>query len=147
MEIICKKCGSDHYVKSGKVRDKQRYQCKSCGTNFVLGDEREKVSAQGKALAVLLYGSGKASYGFIANLFQVSRTAVLKWIRSAAANLPEPTIDSDIEEVQLDEMWHFINKKNKKYGSGEPWIALQTKPLHGVLAIVLLKPLNDSTKK
>jgi len=147
MEITCKKCGSDHYVKSGKARGKQRYQCKTCGTNFVLGDEREKISAQGKALAVLLYGSGKASYGFIAKLFQVSRTAVLKWIRSAAASLPEPTIDSDIKEVQVDEMWHFINKKNKKYGSGGPWIALQTKPLDGVLAIVLLKPLNDSIKK
>jgi hypothetical protein len=56
-------------------------------------------------------------------------------------------MDGDIEDVQLDEMWHFINKKNKKYGSGEPWIALQTGQSDGILGIVLLKPLKNSISK
>jgi hypothetical protein len=73
--------------------------------------------AAGKALAMLLDGSGKASYGFIARLFGVSRPAVLKWVRTFASTLPEPEINADIKKVQVDEMWHFINKKNKKYKS------------------------------
>ena len=147
MEILCKECESSFVTKNGKVRDKQRYKCKSCGHNFVIGDQREKVRPEGKALAVLLYSTGKSSYGFISKLFNVSRTAVLKWIRNVAQRLPEPTIDSSIKEVQIDEMWHFINQKNKSCGYGEPWIVFETKPLDGLLAIVLLKPLKGSMKK
>ena len=112
-----------------------------------MGDKREKVTPEGKALAVLLYGRGKSSYGFIAKLFKVSRVAVLKWIRNVASRLPEPVIGEGIKEIQVDEMWHFINKKNKKYGSGERWIVLPIKPSGGLLAIVLLKPLKSSIKK
>ena len=147
MSIVCKKCGSSHYVKNGKVRGKQRYRCKECGYNFVEGDERVKVSPLGRALALLLYGTGRASYGFIAKLFNVSRTTVLYWIRSEVKKLPEPQVDVEIKEVQLDEICHFINKKNKKYGYGEPWIVLQTELSDGLLVIVLLKHLKDSTRK
>jgi len=72
MALTCKDCGSQRHVKNGKVRGKQRYKCKECGHNFIIGDEREKVTPEGKALAALLYGSGKGSYGFIANLFDVT---------------------------------------------------------------------------
>ncbi|ODS42843.1 MAG: hypothetical protein MSIBF_06120 [Candidatus Altiarchaeales archaeon IMC4] len=146
MEAVCKKCGGTKCVKSGKVRNKQRYNCKLCGYNFVLVDKREKVGPEGKALAVLLYSTGKASYGFIAKLFNVSRPAVLKWIRTIGKGLTEPSVDGEIKEVEIDEMWHFLNKKNEKYGSGEPWIAVQIKPSDGLLAIVLLKQLKNSTK-
>ena len=144
MEISCKNCSSTDCTKNGKVRSMQRYKCKSCGHNFVLGDKREKVSPEGKALAVLLYSTGKSSYGFISKLFKVSRTAVLKWIRNVAHRMPEPNINADIREVQIDEMWHFIKEKNKKYGYGEPWIVLQTKLSDGLLAIVLLEHLRNS---
>lgn len=147
MEIKCKKCGSQNYTKSGKVRQKQRYKCKNCGCNFVEGDKREKITPEGKALCVLLYSTGKSSYGYIAKLFNVTRAAVLKIIRNVASRIPEPTIDTDIKEIQIDEMWHFINEKNEKYGYGEPWIVLQIKPLDGLLAIVMLKHLKNYTKK
>jgi len=58
-----------------------------------------------------LYSIGKASYGFIAKLFNVNMTAVLKWIRNIG--IPEPKIDGEIKEIQIDEMWHFIVKKTK----------------------------------
>jgi transposase-like protein len=109
----CKKCGSQSIVKNGIVRQKQRYKCKDCSYNFTIGDAREKVSLEAKALAMLLYGSGKASYGMIARLFNVSRTAVLHWIRKMGKALPIPEIDTEVKEVQIDEMWHFIEKKTK----------------------------------
>ena len=104
MDLHCNSCGSSHYVKSGKVRSTQRYKCTSCGCNFIEGDKREKVSVEGKVLAVLLYGRGKASYGFIAKLFSVSRTVVMKWIKGVAGRMPEPIIDESVTAVQFDEM-------------------------------------------
>ncbi len=143
----CKKCDSVQYVKNGVVRSKQRYKCLSCGCSYTEGDRRGKIRPEAKSLAVLLYGSGKASYGMIARLFNVSRPTVLYWIKSIGSQLPEPDIDNSVDEVIVDEMWHFIKKKLKKYGSGEPWIAVQTKPLDGLLAIVMLKRLKSYTKK
>ena len=60
-DIRCKKCGSSSCVKSGYIRNSQRYKCKECRCNFKLGDNRGKISPQAKALAMLMYGSGKAS--------------------------------------------------------------------------------------
>ena len=37
---FCKKCQSQQIINSGFVRSKQRYRCKVCGYNFVLGDQR-----------------------------------------------------------------------------------------------------------
>ena len=70
-EIICKRCGSKQYVKNGKIRGSQRYKCLECGCNFKMGDNRGHVHPSLKALAVIMYGSGKASYGMIARLLKV----------------------------------------------------------------------------
>jgi transposase-like protein len=144
-DIRCKRCASNSYVKSGYIRHSQRYKCKDCGCNFKVGDNRGKISPQAKALGILLYGSGKASYGMIARLFKVTRSAVLYWIRTMCSKLPEPKIGTEIESVSIDEMWHFINKKNEKFGSGGQWTVVTTEPSDGLLAIVMLKHLDDYT--
>ncbi|PKP59846.1 MAG: hypothetical protein CVT88_04495 [Candidatus Altiarchaeales archaeon HGW-Altiarchaeales-1] len=79
MEILCKKCGSSECIKHGKSDNKQRYLCKSCGCNFVLGDARKKVSEEDKALAVSLYLSGKASCRSITKLFNTDFRKVFKY--------------------------------------------------------------------
>jgi transposase-like protein len=144
--MICKRCGCEQSIKNGKIRNKQRYKCKFCGLNFVEGDLREKVSASGKALAILLYCRGKASYGFIAKLFNVSSVAVMKWIKREASQLPEPEISESIVSVSFDEMWHFVNKKKRSYGSGGRWSAFSIEPSAGVSGIVLLKHSGSSSK-
>ena len=146
MSLTCKNCTNTNVVKNGHVRGQQRFHCKDCGYNFIEGDKREKHGPAAKALATLMYGSCKASYGMIARLFNVSRPAVLSWIRDTAKSLPEPELESDVEAIQIDEMWHFINKKNKNYGSGEPWIVFDFEPSDGLLAIVMLKRFENSMK-
>jgi transposase-like protein len=48
----CKNCRPEKIVKSGK----QRYKCKECGYNFVIGDKRtnEKIIAL-KALCLIIF--------------------------------------------------------------------------------------------
>ena len=63
--ITYKICQHPHTVKNGFVRGKQRYQCRACGYNFVLGDERHSHATEvKKALCMILYSLGKASFGF-----------------------------------------------------------------------------------
>ena len=125
----CKKCGSLTVVKSGLVRGYQRYQCKACGCNFTATPPRGKPAAM-KAMAVLLYAMGHASYGMLARLFGVSEVAVYKWIRTEADKTLEPLAKALAGIVQSDEMWHFVNGKKTRFGfgrplslwNGEPWL-------------------------
>ena len=135
----CKKCGSAHCIKNGYVRNNQRYRCKECGCNFIIGDKREKFSPATRALAILLYGRGKGSYGFISKLLKVSPVAVMKLIKREADKMPEPQIDSSIKEVSFDDMWHFVEQKKTNYGSGGRWSAVEIGQSAGVSGIVLVK--------
>ncbi len=117
MMPICKKCGSDKNIKSGKVNHKQRYEWKECGCHFVEGDDRtnDKIKAK-KALCVLFYSLGKCSFRMLAKIFDTHPSLVYKWVTEAADRLPQPEISDDITEIEFDEMWHFIKSKKTNYG-------------------------------
>ena len=144
----CKHCEGKKFVKNGRVRGQQRYRCKNCGLNFVAGDKRVKEdTAVKRAFAVILYSLGKSSYGFIAKLFGVTRPAVQKWLRREAGLLSEPAIPATIEEMEFDEMWHFIGSKKTSSGSSRPWIVLHGELSAGFSAVVMLQPSSGSTTK
>lgn len=144
----CKRCGSENAVKHGVVRNKQRYCCKKCGYHFVSGDQRVKESAAvKKALAVILYSLGKASFGMLGKLFGHSRSLTYRWIVEEAAKLPDPVIAHDIKEMEFDEMWRFIGSKKTSYGSSMPWIVADGELLPGLQAVVMLQPSGVSTAK
>ena len=144
----CKNCKSRSVVKNGIVREKQRYKCKECGYNFVLGDGRtnEKIAAK-KAMCVLLYTLSKASYNGLARIFDTWPSLVYRWIVEAGAKLPDEPVPGDIKHMEFDEMWHFVGSKKRSYGSLKHLIVADGEPWPGCSAVVILKPSNDSTIK
>jgi transposase len=76
--------------------------------------------------------------GKIARLCKVSTVAVLKWVRAAAIEVKpvNPIPESDI--VMIDEVWHFVNGKKTKYGSGEPLTGYRVDLLDGSWTIVAM---------
>ena len=146
--VICKRCGSTDHVKNGIVRGKRRYKCQRCAYNFIEGDNRiDKTLVLKKALAVLLYALGKASFGFLGKLFGVSRSLTYRWIRDAASELPDPTVSGTITEMEFDEMWHFIGSKKTNVGLSKPWIVGQGELWPGCSVIVMLQRSNGSTPR
>jgi transposase len=146
--LNCKNCEDKQTVKNGIVRQQQRYRCKSCGYNFVLGDKRIKLdTAVKRAFAVILYALGKSSYGFIAKLFGVTPPAVQKWLKKEAEILKEPEISAEITEMEFDEMWHFVGSKKTKNGLSKPWIVLHGELWPGLSAVVMLQPSSGSTTR
>ena len=144
----CKNCHGADTVKNGCVRNKKRYQCKECGYNFVVGDDRMKAETVVKrAFAVILYVLGKSSYGFIAKLFGVTPPAVQKWLQREADLLDELEIPGTIREMECDERWNFIGSKKQNSGSSKPWIVLPSEPWPGLSAVVMLQPSSGSTRK
>jgi len=141
--IKCKRCGESNFRKNGFVRGLQRYHCRACGCNFTCTPPRGRSPAV-KALAVLLYSMGRASYRFIGKLLGVSHVSVYHWIREAAASIPEPEIPSDLKEVELDEMWHYLDSKKTKDGYGKPLIAAQGVVSPGLWVAVIVRRFKTS---
>lgn len=140
----CPKCDHDHIVKNGHVKGTQRWKCRGCGYEWTRTTPRG-VHPAAKALAVLLYSTGKSSYRMIARLMNVSSVAVYKWIRNTAEQIPVPQVEANLQELEFDEMWHFIQSKKTNFGSGKPWIVLIVELLPGRSAIVMLPPSKNST--
>ena len=146
--VECKKCKFKNVVKNGTTRVKQRYKCKECGYNFVVGDNRtnERTAAK-KAMCVVFYSLGKASYNMLAHIFDTWPSLVYRWIVEAGARLPEQEISGEIEEMEFDEMWHFIGSKKTSFGSSKPLTVAHGELWPGYSAIVILQRSDDSTKK
>ena len=148
MTLTCKKCGSEHCTKNGFSNQKQRYKCKECGYNFVEGDRRTnpQVAAK-KALCVLFYALGKASFNMLGKMLGHSPSLIYRWIKEIGLTLPDPEISNNIKEIEFDEMWHFVGKKNEKSGLSKRWIALQGELSPGLSVVVMLKPSKDFTTR
>ena len=145
-QIICKKCGSNQWVKNGSVRGIQRYRCKSCKCNFTNTLPRGK-SESLKALAILLHGMGKCSFRMLGKILGVSGVSIYEWVRSAAEALPEPVLDSSVTEMEWDEMWHFVQSKKTNSGVGKRWIVAHGDVSPGLSVIVMLQRSGTSGRR
>jgi transposase len=120
----------------------QRYRCKACGRSFTATPARGKPPAM-RALAVLLYALGGVSQGMIARLLGVSHVAVYKWVRAAGEGAPVPSATPSDNIVQIDEMWHFVDGKKTRFGSGGPSTLWHGEPWPGSWVGVMMRPADD----
>ena len=135
----CPKCTHPHVVKAGKARGNQRWLCRGCGYQFTRTTPRGRPLWQ-KSLAVFLYCHG-VSMNALGKMFGVRASSVLQWIRRFAtehAAKPEPGGKAIVLEV--DEMWHFLNKNGTNSGYGRLLIVIQATSLTGSVGIVMRQP-------
>jgi transposase-like protein len=117
---VCRECGSTDIVKNGhRANGKQKYHCHRCGSYGTLGVEA-KYSAERKAEILRAYHERSSMRG-ISRTFGVSRPTLAKWLREAAAALPDtlPVVAAEEADVlELDEVWSFVGSKKTPDGFG-----------------------------
>ena len=138
-EISRRRRAGATFVKNGLAHGRQRYRCKACERSFTATPPRGKPPAM-KALAVLLYALGNVSQGLIGKLLGVSHVAVYKWVRAAGEGTPAPPATPSSGIVQIDEMWHFVNGKKTRFGSGGPTTLWHGEPWPGSWVGVMTRP-------
>ena len=93
----------------------QGYKCQSGPHNFVIGDQPSNKSTELKPNASVLSDAlGKASFRFLAQLFDVSATTTYNWLRPAAESLDQPVREEKMKEIEIDQKWHFFEVKKTK---------------------------------
>ena len=138
-KMHCRKCGSEAFTKNGFVAGTQRYKCKQCGFQFTRETSHGK-PMKDKILALILYLSGM-SMNMIGKIVGVSTQSVMRWINmfyeKFAAN---DESQSNIEEIEVDEMVSYITKKKITSGSGKLLIITLENLSAGNVVIVVPKP-------
>ena len=111
-KLKCRKCGSKDKVKAGKVRKKQRYECKQCGSRFI-GKLLKKYDNKTKVKNIVkLYLEGMSIRG-IGRYIEVSHSYVIKRIQQQAEKL-KPMIPLKAKAIEIDELYFYIKSKKRK---------------------------------
>jgi transposase-like protein len=114
----CPKCKCSKSVKSGKIKDRQRYKCKECGCNYTVEIKSTAKSKSQKKQALHLYLEG-LGFRSIGRILGVSNVYVLNWIRDFGKKVQDLHSTSEpIEMVEVDEMHSYIGSKKTIVGFG-----------------------------
>ena len=145
----CPGCRSGERVKNGRVRGLQRWKCKSCGCNYTKSAKRGyPPSVKRRALELYLEGVGFRGIG---RLLKVSNVTVLYWIRDLGEKVealrPKASEKPFCHMMELDEMWHYVGKKKKNFGSGSLMIGSRDVSLPSKSEIVIIGPAKNSGTK
>src|SRR5688500_8613132 len=113
----CPLCGGAVLIKSGHACGRQRWRCKGCGRQFTRTEPRGKPAVL-KRQAIGLYCLG-LSMNAVAKRVGVSAQTMLRWVREhAQRHCPKPEPTGSTAVVEIDEMWHFVEKSPGSSGSG-----------------------------
>lgn len=135
----CPKCHCKEKTKSGFTRGKQGYKCKNCRCNFTQSSlYRTPLEVRAKAIKMYMEGLG---FRAIERLEGVSHVSVMKWVRKLGdkINQYKEASHEKVAIMELDELWHFIGKKNKSAGCGLHMIVIEDKDVPSGLVVVTEK--------
>mgnify|MGYP003527673582 FL=1 len=89
MEILaCPKCQNNQIVKSGIVKNRQRYLCKSCNYFFSVNKLGKKIDDYYVTKALQLYLEG-LSFREIERIIGVSHVSISNWVKEFKIKKPE----------------------------------------------------------
>lgn len=85
--VLCPKCNSDKIVKSGIVKERQRFKCKECNYFFTVSKFGKKVDNYYIIKALQLYMEG-VSYREIERILGISHVSVMNWVKQFNISRP-----------------------------------------------------------
>ncbi|WKK81798.2 transposase-like zinc-binding domain-containing protein [Marivirga arenosa] len=85
---ICPKCQSEDIVKSGIIKNRQRFKCKVCNYNFTVNKVGKEIDSYYVVKALQLYVEG-ISMREIERVLGVSHVSVRNWVKKYNIKSPE----------------------------------------------------------
>lgn len=119
MEILsCPKCQSDNIVKSGIIKDRQRYLCKSCNYYFTVNKLGKKIDDYYVTKALQLYLEG-LSLREIERILGISHVTISSWIKEYNIKKPPHSdFHATYKVFKQIELAEYIRNEENLKGSG-----------------------------
>ena len=143
----CKFCHSENLIKNGKPKGLQRYYCKDCEREQIVGDRRQSHNNEIKKAALVLYLEGNGFRAIARSLSKIFKSKisfqiVSHWINSAGTIVQNEVVKrqqeasttrKDLAVVEMDELYTYIKKNLAKISKQESGRAII--PESGLLLI------------
>ena len=114
----CPKCESQETVKSGIVKERQRFKCKNCGYYFTVQKLGKQVDNYLVIKALQLYIEG-VSYREIERLLGVSHVSVMNWVKKYQIKSPKnPEYRPTYKVLTHSELITLLSNSSFLKGSG-----------------------------
>lgn len=116
--ILCPKCKSDNYVKSGVVKGRQRYRCKSCDYFFTVLKDGKSIDPYYVVKALQLYIEG-VTLREIERILGVSHVSVMNWVRQYQISRPQNTdYHPTYKVLSHQELMAFLSNREELKSAG-----------------------------
>ena len=108
----CSKCNAekkqykDGFTKAGS----QRQRCGVCGARYTPEPKKQGYSQKVRNLAIRMYADG-LGFRQIARQLKLSHSTVMEWVKTHAEQLPDAPVPEEVDTVEMDELYTFIEKK------------------------------------
>ena len=112
----CPRCKSQQFIKSGIVKERQRYKCKECAYYYSVFQKSDTSNQSQRRLALTLYLEG-LGFRSIGRILGFSHVAVYNWIKSFGEQI-ETVKQKEATIVEIDEMHSYVGNKKTIAGSG-----------------------------
>ncbi|MCU0441327.1 MAG: hypothetical protein MUE96_02940 [Bacteroidia bacterium] len=119
MEAIhCPKCKTENINKSGLVKGRQRYLCKSCNYYFSVLKDGKSIDTYYVIKALQLYIEG-VSLREIERLIGVSHVSVMNWVKKYGISAPEnPEYHPTYKVLRHDELTSYLSNRDQLKNAG-----------------------------
>jgi len=87
-DMDCLRCGSSCYIKSGKIKGQQRYECKQREYHYTVERRSNERPLETRQLALDLYLEG-LGFRVIGRFLNMSNTAVLGWVKKGIVKIAQ----------------------------------------------------------
>jgi len=114
----CPRCQSEHIIKSGRVKDRQRFLCKDCEYHFTVNKMGKRIDDYYVVKALQLYLQGMG-YRQIERILGVSHVTVMKWVKQYFNSVPQRSREGmEYEIMNMDELSKYMQKRENLDGYG-----------------------------
>lgn len=118
MAHLCPKCLQANIVKSGIIKERQRFHCKDCNYYFTVKKLGKQIDDYFVTKALQLYLEG-LSYREIERIIGVSHVTVSSWIRKYNIKRPPHSDFHPVYKVfKQNELIEYMQHENNIKGSG-----------------------------
>ncbi len=118
MDNICPKCQQQNVVKSGIVKERQRFLCRDCNYYFTVKKLGKRIDDYYVTKALQLYLEG-LSYREIERILGISHVTISSWIKKY--NVKRPPLSefhTTYKVFKQSELLEFIKQEENIKGSG-----------------------------
>lgn len=114
----CPRCQSNHIIKSGRVKERQRFLCKDCEYHFTVNKMGKRIDDYYVVKALQLYLQGMG-YRQIERILGVSHVTVMKWVKQYFNQVPQRHHEGvEFEIMNIDDLSKYMQKREnlENYG-------------------------------